>query len=386
VTIFPEQRIQAGNVITSDSPMMREKAVHPFVTHRGKDHSYVVINRQSKNSTERVKQRATIESIRHEIRGAQAAIAHETTSADEKTRYAERLETLRDLLTDARKREMDLDEDFGLTEMLRIRPFKARSKADSVYLPWRHISSLLEVRSRLLLGMPGRIEYIDLDRPYRKPALLFESPVGSHGKTIDAMARCDDMLIAIDDVASPKYAHAFALDNFSTFPIYRYTVDLPFGNNAHYREAASSETSLALLATFSGKGTRGAAIEFYQCTPQGIEHVESSVEATDHTGRRGNVLAGVRQTSLSGLVCLGNTVLAAARERGILVIPHARAELPSTRYLKGICTDVTRQGSRVFALVQIGGATTIAALELRNGGLLEVYRHRIPVKMTEFID
>jgi hypothetical protein len=386
VTIFPEHRIQAGNVITSKSPMAREKAVHPFVTHRGKDQAYVVINRQTKNSTLRVKQRATIESIRDEIRGAQAAIAHADTEPAEKARYSQRLETLRDLLTDARKRENELDEDFGLTEMIRLRPFQARDRADSVYLPWRHISSLLEVRSRLLLGMPGRIEYIDLDRPFRKPALLYESPVHKQGKTIDAMARCNDMLIAIDDVASPKYVHAFALDNFSTFPVYSYTVDLPFGRNAQYREAASSESSLALLATFAGEGTRGSAVEFYQCTARGIEHIESSVETTDHTGRRGNVLAGVRQTSLSGLVCLGNTVLAAARERGILVIPHARSELPSTRYLKGICTDVTRQGSQVFALVQIGDATTVVALELRNGGLLEVYRHRIPVKMTEFID
>jgi hypothetical protein len=386
VLAYPQHAIQAGNVISGESPMMRESPVHPFVTHRGKDLAYVAVNRQSKNSTERVKQRAIIESIRDEIRSAQAAIAHESTPPAEKARYSERLETQRDLLSKARKREKELDQDFGLTELVRLRLFEAGLKSDSVYLPWRHVSSLLEVRNRLLLGMPGRIEYIDLDRPYRKPAVLYESPVGAHGKTIDAMARCDDMLIAIDDVSSPKYAHAFALDNPTTFPVYRYTVDLPFGANSHYREAASSETNLALLATFSSKGTRGAAIEFYRCTPQGIEHVKSSVETTDHTGRRGHVLAGIRQTSFSGLVCLGDTVLVAARERGVLVLPHAKSELPSARYLKGICTDVTRQGSQAFALVQIGGATTIVVLELRNGGLLEVYRHRIPMKMTEFID
>jgi hypothetical protein len=379
--------IEAGNVITSDSPMVKGKAVHPYVAHRGKDVTYVVINRQSKNSTERVKERATIESIRYEIRSIHPVLSDPDESAAVKTRWEARLETLRDLLDDARKREQELNADFGLTEMVRLKPFDRRAAPDSVYFPWRHISSILEVRNRLLLGMPGRIEYITLDRPYRKPFVLYESPVGSHGKAIDAMARCEDMLIAIDDVKSPKFAHAFALDNFTSFPEYRYSMQLPFQRNSQYREAASSEDSLALLATFSGQGLRGEAVEFYTATSKGLDHVASSEETKDDAGRReGRVLAGIRQTSLSGLVCMGNTVLAAARERGVLVIPHDDTEAPSARYLKGICTDVTRQGSQIFALVQIGGATTLVALELRNGGLLEVYRHRIGTKMTEFID
>ena len=379
--------IEAGNVITGDSPMLAGKAVHPFVAHRGKNVTYVVINRQSKNSTQRVKERATIESINYEISRIHPVLSSEKTDAEAKERYSARLETLRDLLAEARKREKSLNEDFGLTEMIRLDPFDRRATPNSIYFPWRHISSLMEVRSRLLLGMPGRIEYIELDRPYRKPFLLYESPAGVHGKAIDAMARCDDMLIAIDDVKSPKYAHAFALDNFTSFPVYRYSMELPFQRSSQYREAVSSEDSLALLATFSGQGLRGEAVEFYQASRDGLEHIESSEETRDDAGRReGRSLAGGRQTSLSGLVCMGNTVLAAARERGVLVIPHAEHEEPSTRYLKGICTDVTRMGSQIFALVQIGGATTIVALELRNGGLLEVYRHRVGTKMTQFVD
>ncbi|CAG0984382.1 hypothetical protein ANRL2_02702 [Anaerolineae bacterium] len=268
-----------------------------------------------------------------------------------------------------------------------VEPFNAQSKPKSLNLKTLPVSALIEVAGKLYLGLPGEVRVVDCDAKSVEATEFYKAKKTYEGKTVDAFARCGEMIVAIDDVVTPKYAYVFKrTDTGMTFA---YEADLPNSANSQYYEAVGDGTRLAVLAHFGLQGGYGTSIDFFEVDASKMTYKRDVREGQSWDERdKPSTLVGEKLTGLSGMAFIENGLIVGAGERGIIFIPNDKDAKATQIGTKGSCTDLLLKSGRVFALVQVdekaAAKSELVEYEILKGGLKEQIRHKLERRATDF--
>jgi hypothetical protein len=180
-------------------------------------------------------------------------------------------------------------------------------------------AALRELHSTLFIGEKGKVLAWDVSKKDARPEVIYQTEKRwKPKKNTDAFALCGGLLVAVDNVMSPKYAFVFRVSEEG--PEFLYTGNLPFGVNSQYFEAAGADGKLAILKRFGHRGGSGESVEFFTVTEEGIREVRAFGEFYPREGRgaasEARQLVPGDRSSFHGLEFDGNRLLLGAGETG----------------------------------------------------------------------
>lgn len=261
----------------------------------------------------------------------------------------------------------------------RFEPFNPNSKPVNIDLGDLRVTAMIEVAGKLYLGLPGEVRVVDFSEKEPRAKEFFSAQRADKKdskKTIDAFARCGELVVAIDDVVWPKYAYIFGTDKTGLTTAHE--ADLPMHANTQYYEAVGDGTRMALLAQFSHRGGSGSIVEFFEVGAKSLEERLSKVEYLPRDEKQSpSLLAGDDLSSLNGMAFIDGALLVGAGERGILTIPTDVFKKPSLTATKGNCTDILLKDGRLFALVHNGVHVELVEYKLTQDKLKEATRLKL---------
>lgn len=268
-----------------------------------------------------------------------------------------------------------------------VEPFNAQSKPKSLNLKTLPVSALMEVSGKLYLGLPGEVRVVDFDAMAVEAAEFYKAKKTYPEKTVDAFARCGELIVAIDDVVTPKYAYVFK--RTETGMTFAYEADLPDSVNSQYYEAAGEGNRLAVVANFGHRGGGGTSIDFFEVDASKMTHKREVGEFQPRDEKeKPRTLVGDTLTGLSGMAFIEHGLIVGAGERGIIFIPNDKDAKATQIDTKGSCTDLLLKSGRIFALVQVGekseAKSELVEYEVSKGGLKERVRHKLERRATDF--
>jgi hypothetical protein len=268
-----------------------------------------------------------------------------------------------------------------------VEPFNAQSKPKSLDLKTLPVSALMEVSGKLYVGLPGEVRVVDFDAKAIETVEFYKAKKQHARKTIDAFARCGELIVAIDDVVTPKYAYVFK--RTQTGMAFAYEANLPDSANSQYYEAIGDGNRLAVLAKFGHRGGYGTSIDFFEvdATKMTYKRDVSEVQPRDEK-EKPSTLVGDTLTGLGGMAYIKSGLIVGAGERGIIFIPNDKDAKATQIDSKGSCSDLMLKSGRVFALVQVGekaeAKSELVEYEILKDGLMERIRHKLERRATDF--
>jgi hypothetical protein len=271
----------------------------------------------------------------------------------------------------------------------RFEPFGERKATVAIPLENLTPAAMKEVHSTLYIGANGKVLAWDVLKKGTHPELVFKTKEKwAAAKNVDAFALCGDLLVAVDNVISPKWAFVFRLTGNRA--AYLYTAKLPSGINSQYFEAAGADGKLAILGRYSHRGGSGEFVNLLEITEKELKHRckfrEFYPRSRGADMKTVKFVAGNR-SSFRGVEFDGARLLLGAGKRGLIILPHDTTIEPSSVDLGGNCTDLVKRGDRLFALVQTVGETTrLVVLTKKMGDWGVEYRHDLEVRATRFAD
>jgi hypothetical protein len=261
----------------------------------------------------------------------------------------------------------------------RFEPFNPNSKPVNIDVGDLRVTAMIEVAGKLYLGLPGEVRVVDFSEKEPSAREFFSAKrtdKKDSRKTIDAFARCGELVVAIDDVVWPKYAYIFGTDKTGLTTVHE--ADLPMHANTQYYEAVGDGTRMALLAQFSHRGGSGSIVEFFEVGAKSLEEKLTKVEYVPRDEKQSpSLLAGDDFSSLNGMAFIDGALLVGAGERGILTIPTDVFRKPSLTATKGNCTDILLKDGRLFALVHNGVNVELVEYALAQDTLKETTRLKL---------
>jgi hypothetical protein len=276
------------------------------------------------------------------------------------------------------------------SRLARFEPFGDRQEPVVIHLEDLAPAALRELHSTLFIGEKGKVLAWDVSKKDARPEVIYQTEKRwKPKKNTDAFALCGGLLVAVDNVMSPKYAFVFRVSEEG--PEFLYTGNLPFGVNSQYFEAAGADGKLAILKRFGHRGGSGESVEFFTVTEEGIREVRAFGEFYPREGRgaasEARQLVPGDRSSFHGLEFDGNRLLLGAGKRGLIIIPHDSKIKPSNVDLGGNCTDLVKRGPGLFALVQTADKTTrLVVLKKKEGKWVVETGHDLANRAFRFAD
>ena len=267
----------------------------------------------------------------------------------------------------------------------------------------RRPASLMLLPDQALIGAENTVASLDLRAPDPAVEVLLTREE-MYGKAYDRFSRDGDWLIAVDDVVMPIYADLFRLSAGGT-PVHLAGLTLPGVINGTYDRVHLSRTgpadgTLFAVTPYSVMDGHGHSLAALPIKDNALSAAEDGMVLNsspggrtgpaiieEHVSRRDGaqtLWAGTDYTALTGLDRLGDQLLLAAGERGLLVVPadFVPGAAISTVDVGGSALDVAVVGERAWVLVgaDSGGLQAVEA-DLSLG-----VRHPLPQGYTQILD
>lgn len=275
-------------------------------------------------------------------------------------------------------------------------PFDSEAEITTTKLGELSPTALIEAGTLLCIGATDEVRTIDLssEKPETKQVHKRKGNEDlpeevRHRKVVDAFAWCGDLLVAVDDVVTPKYAFVFKQSEEGL--VYLYTADLPMSPNSQYFEAAGTNGRLAVAAQYGIRGGSGCFVDLFDVSEKELTHTRTVREFfpwdEEQEGRPPLKLVEGEQSDFRGLEFHGDDLLIGIGSRGIVRVPLDPKGKPTQIDVKGSCSDVVLRRGSLYALVQDADdtATELVSLAWKDDWTV-TKRHKLNIRAQLFAD
>jgi len=218
-------------------------------------------------------------------------------------------------------------------------------------------ASLLGLGQGCLVGLEGRIDYVDFSGGEGERKTVFESE--EIEKPVDFLVPLgESAFVAVDDVVIPKYAFVFDLVAGDVAE-HRFTAELPAGANERYLDVAAHGDELLVTASFGVMDGSGNTLYRWSVDKRempGLPREEFLPRMGSVDDERAKLFAGDQLTYWQGMGMIDHHAFIGAGARGVMHmdIPFKEVALHDA-------------GGYVLDLVVTGGRVLVLTAELVEG-------------------